>query len=145
MVLVCYKVCAVVAHHRYSIVFIFFGFLFGLHLPLLLVCLILPFFLEQKGHERPWKTRIEYIWLIVFALLVLAHSVLAGVICEFKEMMLRLLFGWCVSTSQVFSLSLLLVSVFSVLPLPFSPSFSVIFFFLTLLTFLLCLSFRLCI
>ena len=78
-------VCTLLACYRYSIIFIFFGFLFGLHLPLLLVCLILPFVLEKKGHERPWKTRVEYMWLIVFALLVLAHSVLAGVVCEFKE------------------------------------------------------------
>ena len=66
--------------------FIFFGFLFGLHLPLLLVSVILPFVFEKKGYERPWKTRMEYIWLIVFALLLLAHSVLAGVVCEFKKM-----------------------------------------------------------
>ena len=94
-------VCALVTCCRYSIVFIFFGFQFDLHLPLLLVCLILPFVLEKKGHERPWKTVMEYIWLIVFAVLLLAHSVLAGVVCECKEMMsyVCLLF-WLVSFPQ---------------------------------------------
>ena len=81
------SVCGCLLYCRYSIVFIFFGFLFGLHLPLLLVGIILPFVWEKRGNERPWKTRMEYMWLIVFALLLLGHSILAGVVCKFKKKM----------------------------------------------------------
>ena len=67
----------------YSMVFIFFGFHFALHLPLLITVLSVCYLSWSKYRKEFWSARTEYVWLIIFPIILLLYSVTAGIICEF--------------------------------------------------------------
>ncbi len=63
-------------------VFIFFGFNFILHLPLLAAVLVLTHFSSLRKRGLNWSRTIEYLWLIFYPVLILVYSILAGGICK---------------------------------------------------------------
>lgn len=72
-------------------VFIFFGFNFAIHLPLLIAILLLQGKCSSRGWGVVWSRNTEYLWLILYPILVLIHSVLAGVICELTGAIVRII------------------------------------------------------
>lgn len=69
-----------VVYPLYSMVFIFFGFHFALHLPLLITVLSVCYLSWSKYRKEFWSARTEYVWLIIFPIILLLYSVTAGII-----------------------------------------------------------------
>ena len=80
--LLCYK--SDFFFYRYRMIFIFLGFSFLLHMPLLFSNLIWSKVASKYSNRwlPPPKPELEYYWLIIYPGIVFAHSILAGVICE---------------------------------------------------------------
>jgi hypothetical protein len=69
-----------VVYPLYNMVFIFFGFHFVCHLPLLCVVLVWSYIAWSHNKREVWSPATEYLWLIAFPVLFLLHGVFAGLI-----------------------------------------------------------------
>ena len=72
---------------RYSMVFIFLGWNFLLHLPFLITALAYSYYAWSKEKREYFSARTEYVWLILYPFVLLIHGTLAGLICKLLHIM----------------------------------------------------------
>lgn len=69
-----------VVYPLYSMVFIFLGWNFLLHLPFLITALAYSYYAWSKEKREYFSARTEYVWLILYPFVLLIHGTLAGLI-----------------------------------------------------------------